>query len=192
MTFYKWLQSQPNEYAFLLSAYERLRIPKNANRLNVLLRHANRHWHKPIREALKTAHREWREFLKKPQFVEIAELQDIETPHLSRDSKDLDWIPAGLVRGEPMEFTVNFKLNEEEHKRIQLAILEAMPIWLVAEIEGLPPVKSERWGRVYRRWSFKHRRRCAVCQRTNFFGTYENAVCSRDECIDARKSEVGR
>lgn len=202
MNFYPWLQSRPDKYAFLLNAFHTLRIPKTANKLHVLLRHAQhaQALRYTLRKHLKDAHREWRKGVKyidphrkravaiheltqmlEPQFTEVAELQNVEIPRLISPDFDSQYLP-GLKRGEDITFTANFQLSEESADDLFLRLLDTMSIWLVKSVEGLPPVKSEQWRRVYRRWGFKHRDKCAVCQRTNFFGTRQNSICARPEC----------
>lgn len=52
---------------------------------------------------------------------------------------------------------------------------------LALDISTFPDV-PERWERVYTRWSFKHREKCAICQqpKNNWF----NAPTIHDVCSD--------
>jgi hypothetical protein len=48
--------------------------------------------------------------------------------------------------------------------------------------------KPERWARVYRRWGFKHRERCGVCQTPHQTGYL---TCLRVMCVLHHMASVG-
>jgi hypothetical protein len=58
--FYAWLRSQPDEYHFVLHTFHNLRIPRNATKLCTLLKYLPLPAYKATREAMKDAHRKWR------------------------------------------------------------------------------------------------------------------------------------
>lgn len=52
---------------------------------------------------------------------------------------------------------------------------------------GFPYWKPERWERVYRRWGFKHRDRCIVC---NAPKETHYATCLTDACVIAHMERL--
>jgi hypothetical protein len=155
-----------------------------------------------MRNAMKSAHREWRSYrraanrghtelmplvdgsncIPQERYEEIAELNDFVPPAITHDSPDHFYL-AGLKRTGDVTFTVNFDSAENGFDELwrywQDSVFE--------EILNQSPPKPERWERVYTRWGFKHRNKCAVCQRTNFFGSFEESICARPECHERAK-----
>jgi hypothetical protein len=224
VTFYEWLQSQPNAYPFLLRLYDKWRIPQSTNKLCKLLRFIDKRddVHPTTRRLLKQAHREWRNYQRvlssKPtrdksrfsflaatnrghteqlmplvdgsncipqeRYEEIAELNDFVPPAITHDSPDHFYL-AGLKRTGDVTFTVNFDSAENGFDDLwrywQDSVFE--------EILNQPPPKPERWERVYRRWGFKHREKCAQCGAgigwlVKVYGSDLNICGNVGRCID--------
>jgi hypothetical protein len=169
--FYEWLSSQPDGYASLLRMYEQLRIPKSSNKLCKLLcyldsKRSNLEYHGRARYHLKEAHRAYRAHRREHesrQFVAIAELKDIVPPKLYQagitEPLPDDGFIHGLKRTEDITFTINFEPSEQCLDRLLRAMFDST----MQDILDEPPAKPDRWSRVYRRWGFKHRNKCAGC-----------------------------
>jgi hypothetical protein len=176
VTFYAWLQSeQSSRYAFLLRMYDQLRIPKNSNKLCKLLRYldskkSNHEYHGRARYHLKVAHRAYRQSLKleseiekgveiprgkEPLFEVIAELET-QNVHVDRPG---DEYYAHLKRTGDVTFTINFDSAENGFDELCRFYFDSY----VQELTGIPKPAYHRWNRVYQRWGFKHRDKCARC-----------------------------
>lgn len=187
MTFLEWLQSRPDEHAFVLRMFDVMRIPKNTSKLCKVLRHVDR---RPLRfsdtrEHFKKAHRAYRQYLRarQPRPIHYSRLDSLCTSKghtelltpLDTDAFHNSHLQRGTVilAGNSQLDIDEVKDFTEEHWNYILEMNER-------------PLKPERWERVYTRWGFKHRRKCAICQRTNFFGRFEESTCIRPDCREER------
>jgi hypothetical protein len=178
VTFYAWLSSQPETYAFLLKRYDEWRIPPSTNKLCKLLRFIDKRSgpHPVTRACLKKAHRGWRAYLAEQEknFVKIdieaipnAPFDDIVALSGLKPIGDFT-INGRWVPNDPPAHTLSAVSSTGKRSQTDFYLVGGNYTFnslILDKLLDFPP-PPERWERVYRRWSFKHRGKCARCNAT--------------------------
>jgi hypothetical protein len=183
VTFYQWLCHEPHDV--LLRAYDKLRIPQSTNKLNKLLRyldtHKSRHTlYVATRAHLKIAHRAYRAYLKSIEDslvkIDIEAIQPLPVDDffaLSGLKPIGDFTITG--RWVPDDYPSAFHNSHLQHGTLveiaKFVCIEEVQTFTERELIDLHeklerPLKPLSWGRVYQRWGFKHRNKCARCNNT--------------------------
>jgi hypothetical protein len=223
VTFYAWLSSQPDTYPFLLRRYREWRIPQATNKLCKLLRFIDKQNrpHGATRLELKKAHRAWRAYLAEQEknFVTI-DIEAIQPPPFDdivalsglKPTGDFTisgrWVPSDhpltvsalLMPATQKEdrFELHTELLWNRGHAEDLLPLQFSEDWssflfMTPETLDLPP-KPDRWERVYRRWGFKHREKCAHCGANRGWFTKLNlgglTMCADSDACMARVIKI--